>query len=74
MEWFNWEHFYYMFKNNKINKKDILLKIYCINNNPPIIILNIIHMLCNDKIKEEMIYSYINNNININYEYYVNVY
>jgi len=74
MEWFKWEHFVYIFKINKMYKIYMMEIIERLKNKQPLLISNILKMDYEDFIKEDMIYYYINKDVNIKNEYDINIY
>ena len=75
MKWYKWKHFYYIFKNNKLDKEDILSNIEYIKDEVPIFIKNAYYYSnFNKKLTKDIIYSYIVKDINIKDEYYINVF
>jgi len=74
MEWFKWKHLIYIFKNNKIKERFIMESIKKIKDKIPSFISNILKMKYKKDIKKEMIYFYIDRNINIKNKYYINIF
>jgi len=74
MEWFRWKHLIYILKNNKIKEKNVIKIIEYLKDKIPLFILNILKMKYKEDIKKEMIYFYIDRNINIKDKYLYNIF